>query len=76
MQATLNEGANVSLITSTCSDPSERLVDAALDLIGADIQTKLKIFQCPQGPPPSIDANDDGQQTLEQKLRIETEKVG
>ena len=75
LETTLSEGANVSLITSTCSAPSERLVDAALAIIGLELQSQIKIFQCPQGPAPTVDPHGGDSQTLEQKLRVETEKV-
>ena len=52
LEEATGNGAAIALITSTCSAPSEKLVDAALVALGRDIADSVRIFQCPQGGPP------------------------
>lgn len=78
MEDAVADGAVVAVLSSTCSSPGERLVDAALTKLGGDVTSSIRIFQCPQGNPYMRDPDslaDHEELSLEDMLRAETAKV-
>ena len=71
-------GATVALLASTCSAPSERIVDAALTALGPELSDNVRIFQCPQSSTSITDAGQSGEEdppSFEQSLQKATAKV-
>ena len=70
-------GATVALLASTCSAPSERIVDAALTALGPELSDNVRIFQCPQSSTSTTDASqsEEDPPSFEQSLQNATAKV-
>ena len=70
IEESLQGGATLALLSSTCSTPKEGLVEAALKSLGPDIASQVRIFQCPQSSPTDAEnmAADDEIAILEKSL--------